>query len=294
MMDSSDEARRWSRESQYWIQEAIGADRDDPDNRWSTVFSPAFEDRADAEASVDLLQARLPFRLRWPNPPLFGPSNPEPPGWKDPTRELRRLVHESQIPTDDLAVDELPEAPFVPVHVVYRVVSRQDLMAQRELDAAAPIWRVAEEGIFNFLRVYPSGESLTEHDVADFETITPNPLRPPKKTTLDYRQLMTALRGLDGTRVTLQAGFVLWNVEGTLRFEFAQTRVIPDDVVVLTDELLQSLPLEPPGDDAVMHFYIGNANLSIIPPLFISAHINSDGEYEIETRGASFTLSQID
>jgi hypothetical protein len=97
-MDSSDEARRWSRESQYWIQEAIGADRDDPDNRWSTVFSPAFEDRADAEASIDLLQARLPFRLRWPNPPLFGPSNPEPPGWTDPTRELRRLVHESQSP----------------------------------------------------------------------------------------------------------------------------------------------------------------------------------------------------
>lgn len=289
----STEGVNWSRDSQYWIDEAIGLDPEDPENRWSTVVSPAFEDRADAEASIDLLQARLPFRLRWPNPQLFGPSNPAPPGWKDPTRELRRLVRESQTPTDDLGLDELPEAPFVPVHVVYRVVSRQDLMARQERDDEAPIWRIAEEGIFSFLRVYPRGDGLTERDVAGFETITPGPLPRPKRTTLDYRQLTMALKELDGTRVTLQAGFVLWNVEGTLRVEFAQTRIIPDDVTVLTAELLLSLPLEPPSDDAIK-FHIGNAVLHIIPPLFVSAHLNSYEEYEIETKGASFTISRVD
>jgi hypothetical protein len=106
---------------------------------------------------------------------------------------------------------------------------------------------------------------------------------------LDYDELISALELLEGTWVSLWAGGVLF-VDGIVRVKTARSSIIPEGVV-LTDELLMSLPSEPPREDSLRLFQIGDdVTLALLPPLFVSAQITEKGDYEIETKYASLTV----
>jgi hypothetical protein len=109
---------------------------------------------------------------------------------------------------------------------------------------------------------------------------------------LEYDELISALELLEGTHVSLWSGGVLF-IHGTLRVEIARRFRIPEGEV-LTDELLMSLPRDPPREDDLRLFQIGDeVTLALLPPLFVSARIAENGDYEIETKYASLRVARI-
>jgi hypothetical protein len=151
---------------QYWIQCAAGSDPDHPKDAWRTTLSPAFESRVGAEAAVQLLRARHPLRARFPHvgfvPEVHAPSR-----WTRLPPRLRRLVRKPEFKTPGPDLWRMPEACIVPVDVVYRVLSKQDLRDQGE-DTDSSIWKFTHAN--PFIRVYPNGESMTDQDLANFYT----------------------------------------------------------------------------------------------------------------------------
>ena len=102
---------------------------------------------------------------------------------------------------------------------------------------------------------------------------------------------MDELDKLEGTNVSVSSGAHAISVTGTLHVAQAQTRVIPTDTYILTDELLESLPAEP--SDHLKGFHVGNATVTILPKWFVSAELTSYGiEIELEHESLSITVFQ--
>jgi len=162
-----------NRQPEYWIQETQGSDPDDPTHHWSTV-PVVFEDRADAEASVKRVQGRHPVRFRWPlgDFQLRGISarsrNKVAPLWWlrwDFEGSLAREVWERSPAFQSIDFADQPEACLVPVRVVYRVVSNEDLRKQGE-DSWGRQNDPHDVGDFGFFaRLYPPGERMTDGEI---------------------------------------------------------------------------------------------------------------------------------
>ena len=104
---------------------------------------------------------------------------------------------------------------------------------------------------------------------------------------MDLDELMDALGRLDGTHVGLSSTGAI-HVVGTLRVAVARSRALPRGVV-LTDELLESLPTEP--TDLVTGFHVGDsATVMLIRKLFVSAEVSGNG-IDIELEHESLRVS---
>jgi len=102
-------------------------------------------------------------------------------------------------------------------------------------------------------------------------------------------ELMDELHKLEGTNVSVSSGAHAISVYGTLHVAQAQTRVIPTDTYILTDELLESLPAQP--SDHLKGFHVGNGTVTIFPKWFVSAELTSYGiEIELEHESVSITI----
>jgi hypothetical protein len=162
-------------QAEYWIQEAQGRTPADPSNHWSlTVPGLVFGDRDDAEASVKRLQAKRPFRWRWPHGHvrLWGvrtPSRDEvAPFWwlrywqyYELQWDRPPLVEEGAETTDFV---ELPEACLVPVRVVYRAVSHDYLRERGQHWETLQESATRQRSAFH-ARDYPPGKRMTDEEI---------------------------------------------------------------------------------------------------------------------------------
>jgi hypothetical protein len=94
---------------------------------------------------------------------------------------------------------------------------------------------------------------------------------------MDLDELSDELQRLEGIHVGVTSHAGALYAVGTLQIGVAQTRAIPKGTVVLTDELLASLPAEP--DEHLKGFYVGTALIMLMPEEFVSARRT---EYQIE------------
>jgi hypothetical protein len=105
---------------------------------------------------------------------------------------------------------------------------------------------------------------------------------------VDLDELMDELHRLEGTHVGISSTAGALYVTGTLIVGIAETRTIPEGTVVLTDELLESLPAEPTDD--LKGFYVGSAQVMLIPQWFVSAEL-TENRIEIEMEHESLSLT---
>jgi hypothetical protein len=133
-----------------------------------------FADRDDAEASVKRLQAKRPFRYRWPHGGIYLRGVPTPRRdevaalwflryWQYYELRWDRSPPPDEHETTDFA--DLPEACLVPVRVVYRAVSDEYL---RERGEDRQSWTESAPGpkLGFFVRDHPPGKRLTDQEIA--------------------------------------------------------------------------------------------------------------------------------